>query len=218
MKDIPYNVLKQNEQTYQIMLFHDQQNRIFSDIAREYRISQTGALQAYTRIKIKQIRLYINHIAFVLGHDNISQVHEVFDKALDCYQDWTYACAYLEQKYEAILKEYRDGEPGMPEDFIRNMPPFRAKLNDTTIHRIVDMREKQKLSFIVIGKKLKITKMKAKHTYDMFYHKQVLAMVRALQEQTDDEKEKMEIWEKYFRGNLSPKKCYDMLKSEIIES
>ena len=86
----------------------------------------------------------------------------------------------------------------MSEEFMKNMPPFRTKLNSPTIHRIVEMREKQKLSFAVIGKELRITKTKARHTYEMFYHKQVLEMVRALQEQADDEKERMEIWKKYF--------------------
>ena len=79
MKDIPYNVIKQNKKAYQIMLFRDQQNRTFSDVANEYQISQTGALPAYTQIKISQIRLYINHIAFVSGLNNISQVWEAFD-------------------------------------------------------------------------------------------------------------------------------------------
>lgn len=218
MQDIPYNVLRQNKKAYQIMLFRDQQNRTFSDIANEYQISQTGALHMYTQIKIRQIRLYINHIAFVSGLNNISQVREDFDQAYECYQDWTYACAYLEKRYEAILKEYRDGEPGMPEEFIKKMPPFRAKLNSSTIHRVVEMREKQRLSFATIGKKLHITRAKARRTYEMFYHKQVLEMVRTLQEQTNDEKEKREIWERYFRGNLSSKKRYDMLKNKIIES
>lgn len=67
MKDIPYSILKQDERAYEIMLLRDQYGNTFTDIARECEISVARVVQIYNKIKIKQIRLYINHIAVVFG-------------------------------------------------------------------------------------------------------------------------------------------------------
>jgi DNA-directed RNA polymerase specialized sigma subunit len=211
LKDIPYSELKQDERAYEIMLLRDQHENTFTDIAKECGISVTRVVQMYHKLKFKQIRLYVNHIAVVLGYESTSQVKKVFNDADECYQDRTYACAYLEKKYKDILTEYRDGEPGMPAQFIKSMPPFKSKLSEKTIARVIELREVEKASFVTIAKKLRITQAKAKRTYEMFYHKQVLELIKALQEKAESKEEKAAIWEYYFRGNNSAKKRYDML-------
>ena len=70
MKDIPYSELKEDRRAYDIMLLRDQYNNTFTDIAKEYGISLVRARELYSRIKIKQIRLYIRHISIALGYDN----------------------------------------------------------------------------------------------------------------------------------------------------
>ena len=211
MKDIPYSVLNQDERAYEIMLLRDQRGNTFADIAKEFEISAERVIQIYNKLKLKQIRLYINHIAVVLGYESTSQVKNVFDNAYECYQDWTYACAYLEKKYKDILIEYRDGEPGMPTQFIRNMPPFKPKLSKKTVARVIELRDVEKASFVTIAKELRMTQAKAKRTYEMFYHKQVLVLIKALQEKAESKEEKETIWKYYFRRYHSSKKRYDML-------
>lgn len=214
LKDIPYSVLKEDGRAYEIMLLRDQYDNTFTDIATEFELSVARVTQIYYRLKIKQIRLYINHVSVALEHDNTAQIREVFNGAKECYQDYSYACAYLEKKYKDILTEYRDGEPGMPAQFIKGMPPFKPKLSKKVIARVVEMREVEKASFIAIGKELRITQAKAKCTYEIFYHEQVLELVKALQDKVESDKEKRAIWEYCFRGYRSAKKRYDMLTKE----
>ena len=211
MKDIPYSILKQDERAYEIMLLRDQHGNTFTDIAKECERSVARVVQVYNKLKIKQIRLYINHIAVVLGYSGTSQVRKIYDDACECYQDLSYAGAYLEKKYKDILTEYRDGEPGMPTQFIRSMPPFKPKLSEKTVARVVEMREAEKASFAAVAKELRMTRAKARHTYEMFYHKQVLELIRALEEKAESNEEKRAIWNYYFRGNKTAKKRYDML-------
>lgn len=214
MKDIPYSILKQDERAYEILLLRDQHANTFTDIAGAYEISVARVAQLYNKRKIKQIRLYINHIAVVLGHENTAQVRKVCNDAYESYQELSYACAYLEKKYKDILTEYRDGEPGMSAQFVKSMPPFQPKLSKKTVARVVEMREIEKASFVTIAEELRMTQAKAKHTYNMFYHKQVLGIIKALQETAESREERNAIWEYCFRGNKSSKKRYDMLTKE----
>lgn len=211
MKDIPYSELNQDKRAYEILLLRDQHNNTFTAIAKEFEISVTRAIQLYRNLKMKQIRLYINHIAVVLGYENTLQVKNVFDNAYECYQDRTYACAYLEKKYKDILMEYRDGEPGMPTQFIRNMPPFKPKLSKKTVARVIELRDVEKASFVTIARELRMTQAKARHTYELFYHKQVLEIIRALQEKADSKEKRAAIWNYSFERYHSSKKRYDML-------
>lgn len=98
----------------------------------------------------------------------------------------------------------------MPPRFIKNMPPFRRKLSKETIARVVELREVEKASFITIAKELRMTRAKARHTYDMFYHEKVLALFHDLLEKAESREEKETI-RNYFRGNYSAKKRYEML-------
>ncbi len=117
-----------------------------------------------------------------------------------------HACAYLEKKDKAILIECRDGEPDIPTQFIKNMPPFKPKLSKKTIARVVELREVEKASFVTIAKKWRMTQAKAKRTYEMFYHKQILALIKALQGKAERQEKKAAIWNYYLRRYHSSKK------------
>lgn len=114
MKDIPYSTLKQDERAYEIMLLRDQHDNTFTDIANEYSISVVRVRQIYNKTKIKQIRLYIQHISIELGHENTSQIRKIYDDAYECYQDWTYACAYLEKNIKTFWTSTESGNRVYP--------------------------------------------------------------------------------------------------------
>lgn len=211
LKDIPYSVLKQDKRAYEIMLLRDQYNNSFTDIAKEFEISTVRAAQIYHKQKFRQKNLYINHVSIALGHGSTSQIRKIFDEAYECYQDTAYACAYFEKKYKGILTEYRGGEPGMPAQFIKAMPPFKPQLSKKTIARIVEMRETEKASFVTIAKELRMTRAKAKRTYEMFYHKQVLELMEALESRAESYEEKVIIRDFWFKRYKSSKELYEAL-------
>jgi len=217
LKDIPYSVLKQDRRAYEIMLLRDQHGSTFSFIAKKYEISTARAMEIYNKQKVKQLRLYINHITVMLGYENTSQIKKVFIDADECYQVRSYSCAYLEKKYKDILTVYRDGEPGMPTQFIKSMPPLKTKFSKQTIARVIEMRENEKASYAAIAKELHITQAKAKHMYEMFYRKQVIGFIEALQKKAVSIEEKLDIWDYYFSGTMSSKKRYDMLIKAVPE-
>lgn len=211
MKDIPYSVLMRDKRAYEIMLLRDQYNNSFTDIAKEFEISTVRAAQIYHKQKFRQKNLYINHVSIALGHGSTSQIRKIFDEAYECYQDTAYACAYFEKKYKGILTEYRGGEPGMPAQFIKAMPPFKPQLSKKTIARIVEMREAEKASFVTIAKELRMTRAKAKRTYEMFYHKQVLELIEALESRAESYEEKVIIRDFWFKRYKSSKELYEAL-------
>lgn len=180
LKDIPYSVLKNDKRTYEIMLLRDRSGSSFTDIAKTFSLSPPRVRQLYNQLKIKQTRLYINRISLVLGHDDISQVEKVYEQAYNCYQDRSYACAYLEKKYRSILTEYRDGEPGIPAKFLRSLPPLKTEFTEQEIKRIIEMREAENALFTEIAKEFGITREKAKHIYDWHYHRQSVAPCKGL--------------------------------------
>ena len=211
LKDIPYNELKKDKRAYEIMLLRDQYGNTFSDIASVYEISVNRAREIYRKLKFKQVQLYTNQIAFALGHPDTVQIMQEVSLANRFYWDKVYVCAYLEKTYPDILTEYRNGEPGMPEQFLKALPPLRKRLTPKEITLIVEMRETGRVSFSKIAKVLHITPEKARHAYNDFYRLQVAIMVKALQKNAKSEKEKMRIWEDCFRMNLSSKKRYEIL-------
>ena len=84
MKDIPYSELKKNKRDYDIMILRDQHNNTFTDIAKDYEISSIWVREIYSKIKIKQMQLYIRHISIVLGYENTAEVRKVFEIANEC--------------------------------------------------------------------------------------------------------------------------------------
>lgn len=211
MKDLPYSVLKQDERAYKIMLFREQDGCTFADISKKVEISVSRTIQIYNKLKIRQLQLYINHIAAVLGHDSTSQIREVYDSAYECYQDRVYVCAYLENEYKDILAQYRCGEPGMSKQFIRNLPPFSPQLSEKTIDRVIELRDIENASFAAISKELHITQAKSRRTYDMYYHKRVIELVKTLQGKMKSKEEKDALWNYCFGKYRSSKERYDML-------
>lgn len=217
MEDIPYSDLKEDQRAYDMMMLRDQYNVKFADIARNYKISTARVRQIYDTIKVRQARLYIRHISIALGHENMEKIKKVFVAANECYQDWSYACAYLEKKYKKILAQYRDGEPGASKQMIENLPPLKQKMSKETMSRIVEMRENEKATYAAIAKEMRITPEKARHTYNRFYHQQVLDYIDALEKKAKSKDEKLAIWSRYFRNNKSAKKRYEMMMEEKRE-
>lgn len=214
LKDIPYSTLKKDQRAYDILMLREQHQNTFANIAKEYGISTERVITLYFQIQIKKIRLYVSHIAFVLGHEGISTIRKEVDTVFDCYREYPYICAYLEKKYERILTEYRGGEPGCPEAFIKSLPPLKPEPDREMIARIVEMREIEKASFIAIGKEMDMTPEKARHTYEMFYHLQVLDHVNRLQKEAKTADEARAIWDRYFRPHRSAKKMYERMMAD----
>ena len=211
MDKYPYSLLKRDERGYTILLLRDQQGLAFTTIAKELGLSPSRVAQKYNQMKVKQKNLYIRQIAAEQMCENTSQMKKVFRDAYECYQSTPYVCAYLEKMYPDILREYRAGEPGLPAAFLEALPPFRARLSQKTIARVVAMREEDKASFAAIGKALRMTPAKARHTYEWFYHDKVLALLKGMQEETADPGEKTAILNWYFDTYRTSKKRYDAL-------
>lgn len=213
MQEMPYSVLKKDEQSYAILLRRDQEGRSFPEIAAAFGLSASWVSQLYYRIKAQQIHLYIRRVAAVLGHPDTSQVEQAYGEALACYQHVSYACAWLEQRYADILTAYRDGEPGMPPSFVRTMPPFQTGLDKKTASRIVKMRDTANASFAEIARALYITPEKARRLYDGYYHARVLKQMRRLEakEKVKTSEQRLALWEPLLEHRLSSKRRYEML-------
>ena len=217
MTDIPYSTLQEDKTGYQILLLREQQNQSFTAIASQLGVSPARVRQQYTKMKVRQVRLYLRHIAIALGHENIAQVRNVFSTAMECYQNYPYACGYLDKTYGEILEAYRAGEPGTPQEMLEGLPPCPVKLGEKEVSRIVTMREEEKASFRAIGREFHITPEKARHTYEMVYHHKVLEYVEGLQQQAKSWEERMEIWRRYLGGSMSAKRRYERLLAEQCE-
>ena len=107
LKDIPYRKTKENPRAFEIMTLHDQSGTSFRQLAGKYQLSTARIREIYNQTKRMQLRLYLNHIGFILGHETIEMIREEFGIVLECYWEYPYACAYLEKKYFRILEEYR---------------------------------------------------------------------------------------------------------------
>lgn len=213
LKDIPYSILKKNEREYEIMIFSDRHNISWSVIAKEYNISTTSASTIYHRMKLKQINLYLNHIANVLKKD-IAELKALYRDAMKCYYGVNYACAYIEKRFNDILTEYRAGEPGMPAEVIENLPQFKPDLDQETVKSLVAMREQEQLPFTKIAKELCITRSKAMHVYDLFYHQKLSEALKILKDKAEIPEEIAIIKAYHFSTNKSSKKGYEMLIAE----
>lgn len=218
MQDIPYDTLKKDKWSYAMMLLREQQGRSFASIAGDFGISAIRARQVYQKIKYKQSRLYIRHIAFCLGHETDQMVRQDYLAAYNWYQAARYACAYLEKKYPDILTDYRGGEPGAPQALLDQLPPLRPSLEEAEVRRIVHLRDGQKYPFSKIGAALGITREKAKDAYDRFYHQQVMDRMRILEAEAKGPAEKEAIRQRYFAGHMSAKKRWENMQAEAEDS
>lgn len=195
-------------------LCRDQTGNSFSAIAKECGISAIRTVQLYDRMKMRQIRLYSRHISIAPRYESTAKIGREYLAAYDFYQGLPYACAYLEKTYRDILEAYRAGEPGMPRPFLDALPPLRQGLTQEEVSRVVEMRETEKAPYAAIAKELSITPEMARYTYDLFYHRQILAHVQTLQKDAKGTEEREAIWLRYFGGNLSPKRRYDRMLAE----
>lgn len=216
-KEPPYQTLMKNPLAYEIMLLRDQRGVSFAEIAAKFQLSTAGARQIYNKMKIKQLRLYISRIAAAGEGETVASARKAAAAALECYQELPFAVAYLEKEYAAVLTPYRQGQPGMPEAFLRALPPFTPQLRRKTVSRIVELRETEKASFHAIAQRFHITPAKARRTYEMYYHEKLLALVRALQNKAHSEPEKAAIWQQAFHSRQSAKTRYNALLSQINE-
>ena len=80
---------------------------------------------------------------------------------------------------------------------------------------MVTMREEENASFRAIGRAFHITPEKARHTYEMVYHRKVLEYVEGLQQQVRTWEERRELWRRYFGGYQSAKTRYENILGEI---
>lgn len=211
--DIPYSKLKENKRAYEIMLLRDLYDNTFTAIAEEYGVSVATITSNYYRVKVRQLRFYINHLAIVDGHESTAKFRELLYKAHDCYQDYRYVTAYFEKEYKKVLSEYRAGEPGLPESFLAALPPFKEKWSQYIVNRVVKMREEEKFSFVAIGIKLKMTTKSAEHIYRYYYHKKFLA----LSERIMVKNRETDLRRKYFDITRNNKKRYEMLCQDYPE-
>lgn len=214
LTDIPYSTLQKNPEGYQILLLRDQHGLGFAAIGRELGLSTARVCGQYNKIKVRQVRLYIRHIAVALGHENTAQVRKEFFTALECYQNYACACGYLEKCYFDILEKYRAGQPGMSREVLEGLPPCPVSLGEEEIARIVTMREEGKASFRAIGREFHITPEKARYIYEMVYHRKVLAYVEQMQAQAGHEAGGWNVWQRYLAGNVSEKTRYERLLAE----
>ena len=221
LEDRNYSYLKETyPKKYEIMLLRDLHSNTYADIAREFNISTSRAIQDYNRAKILQARLYIRHLAVMHEHENTTYFHDLFLKAEDCYADWQYAVAYFEKEYKTILDKYRDGEPGMPDDFLAQLPPFKEKWSKKTVQKIIEWRETEKKSerktYIVIGRLLKMTKFKAESLYEHYYHQKFRSICEQLEKEYGKKKSD-EIAHYYYSKSFKAKKYYDLISADYPE-
>ena len=142
---------------------------------------------------------------------------------------WIDGYADKYQKINGFKIRVKTSETEELEGFMSLEPSTRSTydiaMRDATIDGLVTMDNieelkavssnmREKSSFITIGKELRLTPAKAKRTYEMYYHKQVLELVKALLDKVEGDKEKKAVWEYCFRGHRSAKKRYDMLTKE----
>lgn len=175
LQDIKYSTLKETYPVkYEIMQLRDLYGNTYADISRNQALSVRRVIQHYHYIKRWQAKLYIRHLAVVYEHINIDFFIRQYREAETCYEDCQYATAYIEKEYKSILEAYRDGEPGMPDDFLAQIPPFKTSWSEETIQKIIEMREIDKKTYIEIGRLLEMTKFKAACLYDWYYHEKFL--------------------------------------------
>lgn len=213
LTDIVYKCLKENERAYEILLLRDLHDNTFTALAEEYGVCVATVMSTYYQIKIRQIRLYINHLAIVHGHETTTSFMELFHKANDCYRDYKYVTGYFEKEYPDILTEYRAGEPGLPKPFLASMPPYREAWSKYTIRRVVKLREDEKLTYIEIGRKLKMTASSTEHIYQHYYHKKFLDLSNKIIAATG----KTNLRRDYYRITRNSKKRLKLLLADYPE-
>lgn len=170
LSDIPYKKIVDFGRKYDVWVLRDVYGNTFADIAREYGVSVACILNDYQKILSLKSRYYINHLSIVYGYQDTENFKKIWIDAINCYYGKKYVVAYFEKEYADVLSEYRQGEPGMPEQFLRDLPPFRNEFSKQTVSSIIRLRETNGMTYAAIGKRLHMTKEKAENLYNHHYH------------------------------------------------
>ena len=101
----------------------------------------------YERILFLKAKYYVNHLSIVHGYKDTEHFEKIRTSAFNCYCGGKYIVAYFEKEYADILKEYRNGEPGMPKRILQSLPPLRTQFSMRTISSIIRLRETEGLTF-----------------------------------------------------------------------
>jgi len=212
LHDIPYESLLNNGRKYDVWMLRDVYDNTFADIAREYNVSVPIIISNYEKILLLKMKYYVNHLSIVHGYENGAHFRKICTSALDCYCRRKYVVAFFEKEYADILKEYRNGEPGMPEQFLQDLPPFRNKFSVRTISSVVRLRETEGLTYADIGKRLRMTKEKAEHLYNDHYRVLFIQLLEKIMEITGDADLCDKYWKTFRIG--SEKKKFDCLVAD----
>lgn len=167
--DIPYKEIMDNGRKYDVWLLRDIYGNTFADIAKEYSVTVSCIIGDYKKLLLLKLQYYVNHLSIVHGYEDTKYFETIWHDALECYYDRKCVVAYFEKEYSDILTEYRNGEPGMPEQFLQILPPLRTEFSKRTVSSIVRLRDINEMSFAAIGKRLRMTKQQAERLYDCHY-------------------------------------------------
>jgi len=215
LNDIPYKNIVNTGRKYDVWVLHDIYNSSFTDIAKKYHVTAPPIVSDYYKALLTKLKYYVNHLSIVYGYENTTHFRKIWSDASTCYCELKYVAAYFEREYTDILNKYRNGEPGYPEQFLRNLPPLRTKFSKRTISNVVRLRETERMTFIAIGKRLRMTREKARDLYSDYYFdlfRQLSAKIKKITGEADLEG-------KYYLscqiGN--GKKLYDTLINDYPE-
>jgi len=186
LSEIPYKNIMRHNRKYDVWVLRDVYGNTFVDIAKEYGVSRGTIVSDYNKILFLKLSYYVNHLSIVHGYKNTTHFKEIWRTALECYCCMKYAVAYFEKEYTDILSEYRDGEPGMPERLLRDLPPLRNEFSKRTVSSIIRLRETNGMTYAAIGKRLRMTKEKAEELYNHYYHDLYYQLSERLIEITGD--------------------------------
>lgn len=215
LRDIPYKKIVDTGRRYDVWVLRDVYDNTFADIAREYGVSVATVVSDYYKILSLKMRYYVNHLSIVHGYEDTVQFRKIWGTAHDCYRGMKYVVAYFEKEYADILSEYRNGEPGMPERILRDLPPLRNEFSKQTISSVVRLRETNGMTYAAIGKRLRITKEKAEDLYNHHYHVLYYQLSEKLMEITGDTDLRRKYRDKFQVG--SGKKKFDCLVHDYPE-
>lgn len=215
LSDIPYKNIMDNGRKYDVWVLHDVYDTTFPDIARKYGVSVGTIRSNYSKILWFKIRYYVNHLSIVHGYENSVYFRKIWCSAFECYASEKYVVTYFEKEYADILSEYRNGEPGMPVHLLRDLPPLRNEFSKHTISRVIILRETNGMTFAAIGKRLRMTKEKAKNLYNHYYHVLYYELSEKIMEVTGD-KNLCDKYSKAFHIGYAKKK-YDCLVNDYPE-
>ena len=215
LSDIPYRNIMDKGRKYDVWVLRDVYDNTFADIAREYGVSVATIVDNYNKLLWLKVRYYVNHLSIVHGYENTSYFRKIWSSAYDCYGGEKYVVAYFEKEYADILSEYRNGEPGMSERILLELPPLRNEFSKQTVSSVIRLRETNGMTYAAIGKRLRMTKEKAEDIYQHYYHVLYLQLSEKLMEITGDNDLRRKYRDTFQVG--SGKKKYDCLVHDYPE-